>query len=81
MDHQAQLKMFWEGMAEISKLDPGKLNTSTRLDSFEYGWDSLTWMSTAVLLEDAFGKRNVDVKMIAACATIGEVLNVAGVQS
>lgn len=61
-------------LADMFEVDPSEINPDTPLDSIP-SWDSMTALSLIVLLEDQFGKTEVDGGQIKNFKTINEILS------
>jgi acyl carrier protein len=64
-----------EILAEMLEVDAIEINATTALDSIPT-WDSMTALSLIVLLEDHFGRSDIDGNQIKNFKTIGDVLKV-----
>ena len=68
---------FIERFATGIDADPATLSPETALAEL-VGWDSVGHLATIVLISEASGK-NVDVDVLRACRSIGELLTLSGI--
>jgi len=64
-----------ELLAEILEVDSSMLTESTHLAEIDT-WDSMATLSLIALLEEHFGRSDIDGKRISSFKTIGDILTV-----
>jgi acyl carrier protein len=67
-------QLFFERMAEILEVPPGAVSADFRLA--EGQWDSVAVMSTIALIDELSGAA-VSGEQMNACATVGDLLELA----
>ena len=62
---------------ELFELEPGTLTGGEPLETIE-NWDSIKVLEFMALLDDNFEGIELSPKQIAACKTVGDLVNLAG---
>jgi acyl carrier protein len=61
-------------LADMLEINPSEINPGTRLDSIST-WDSMSALLLIVLLEDHFGKTEIDGGKIKSFKLVGDILS------
>ena len=61
-------------LADMLEINPSEINPDTRLDSIST-WDSMSALLLIVLLEDRFGKTEIDGGKIKNFKTVDDILS------
>ena len=64
------MSTFYEELAEILEVEPGKVTPELRLA--EVSWDSLAIVSTIALIDDHYDEA-VSAAALTACETVGDI--------